>query len=401
MGSNLAHLLECVVSPAAPRLMTEKPLPSIRVLLDARKIEGGGIGVYIKNLIGGLIALDNVTLTVLVHPDKAEFARSLGAQNVVTDSAKLYSFDELFFLRNRIDFSQYDIFHSPHYTLPYRIPIPTVVTVHDIIHITHPEKFYYPFIARKLIRSALRRAAKVITVSEATKRGLESLMPKAAKKLSVIPNAVDPFFLLETSLLENVPEESDRGDYVVATYSNAKPHKGLSDLLSAFELLKTRANELPEGDALRQRLEALKLVVVGTGTQSMKGSDLPGYVYAAGSVSTKDLQRLYARAQALIVSSKVEGFCLPVIEAQACATPVIARPIAAVLELMTTNDFLCEDLSVDSLAKGIYRFFERRIRQPEFQEYGVPLVHMRRFCREEVSRNVVETYLQTVQEFRR
>lgn len=400
MESNLAHLLECVVSPAAPRFI-EKTLPHVRVLLDGRKIDGGGIGVYIKNLIGGLSTLENVALTVLVHPDKVELARRAGALQTIEDTAKLYSIDELLFLRGRIDFSGYDIFHSPHYTLPYRIPIPTVVTVHDIIHITHPEKFYYPIVAKRLIRSALKRADKIITVSEATRRGLEMLAPRAVKKISVIPNAVDPFFLLETSMLESVPEESERGDYIVATYSNAKPHKGLTDLLRAFESAKARAGELFADDPLRSRLETLKLVLVGTGTESMKNSELPPGVYAAGAVSIRELQRLYARALALVVSSKVEGFCLPVIEAQACATPVIARPIPAVLELMTTNDFVCEDLSIESLAKGIYRFFERRIRNPEYLEYGVPLGHMRRFCREEVSRSVVETYLSTVAEAKR
>ena len=144
----------------------------IRLLLDGRKLRDGGIGVYTENLIAGLLEVGGVSITVLYTDERCRTAPYASQVQWLWDPARPYSLDELFSLASRIDFSRFDIFHTPHYMLPYRIPIPTVVTVHDLIHITHPEKFWYPSVAKLLIRSAVRRADGVLAVSRHTRAGV-------------------------------------------------------------------------------------------------------------------------------------------------------------------------------------------------------------------------------------
>lgn len=389
--SNLAQVLECVVSASSRRTAPALSRP-IRVLLDSRKIQDGGIGTHIQNLISGLTTIDGVEVTALTYPDRSYLATQCGANAIIEDSSPGYSLEEMFLMSRRIDFSSFDIYHSPHFILPFGIKIPTIVTVHDVIQISHPERFFYPMVAKRLIGSSIRRANKVVTVSNATSRELTRLFPKASQKIRVIPNAVDPFFLSETFLRDVPPDQSERGSYIVATFSNLKPHKGLEDLLSAFENLKVLASRLPKEDVLAKAIKDLKLVLVGQGTESLKAEKLRDDVLVAGRVSIRELHKLYSSAQALIVASVVEGFCLPVIEAQACATPVIARPTPAVVELMTTNDVLVADFTVDSLTDSLYQFFSKRVYNPELIEYAVPLGHMRRFDREDIALSVTELY---------
>ena len=356
----------------------------VKVLLDARKLGHGGIGIYIKNILSGVCKTPDIRVTALVQPGQESQAMSLGAANTITDAAKLYSYDELVNLKKRIPFKDFDLFHTPHFTLPFGIPIPTVVTIHDTIQISHPEKMFYPLIAKALIRSSLKRATKIITVSEATKSNLIKLQKKSESKIEIIPNAVDPLFFID------VPEDGGSSitePYIVAVLSNLKPHKGMQDLFKAFTAIKEKSRIQKD----------ISLVLVGTGAEQLKmqGLALPhAKIINEGQTTTARLKSLLLHASALVVASTVEGFCLPVIEAQACGTPVIARPARAVLELMTTNDHVAKDFSLASLEEAIVEFFERRQKNTELLERGVPLSHMCRFDREEVTKKLAETYHQ-------
>ena len=362
---------------------------SPRILLDARKIKDGGIGVYIRNLIAGVSGVQGASFTALVQPGDESLAIRAGAQDVLTTPIKLYSTSELFSLKKTIDFSKYDLFHSPHFTLPYGIPIPTVVTIHDTIHISHPEKFFYPLIAKFLIRSALKRATKVITVSEATKRNLLRLVRSAEPKIDVIPNAVDPIFFLEA---DDNSEALPVDPFLLVVLSNSKPHKGSTDLFDAFVAFKDEACNAAS-EALRSLIAPLRLVVVGTGAESLKDRQtMHPHIEIRGKISSALLKSLFSHAQALVVPSIEEGFCLPVIEAQACGTPVIARPSPAVLELMTTNDHVAKDFTLTSLKESFAEFFTRRLDKPDLLERGVPLSHMCRFDREEISLQITAAY---------
>ncbi len=341
----------------------------LNVMIDARKLFGGGIGIYIQNLVEGLSAREDLRLNVVTTAEGLKLAeqRQFSWLNNVTiqlDEARSYSPDEYFNFSRRIKFDC-DIYHSPHYTLPFRIPVPTVITVHDLIHIHYPEKFYYPVVAKALIRSALRRADRIVAVSQSTRRALEITFPKLQLegRIAVVPNTLKPRFLREHSNLSDEPSFdrwTSKQPYLLAVFSNLKPHKGARDLLEAYRDLKQDP-----------AYEKISLVLAGSGTEQLAEKDgllasIGGLrdVYVAGSVSESELRNLYAHALCLVVPSLQEGFCLMAIEAQSQGTPVVARPVPAIRELLLETDICCSDFSQTALLAGI----KQAISSPKFEK---------------------------------
>lgn len=326
------------------------PHRPIRLLFDGRKIGDGGIGVYIDNTIRGLLALGDVEVAVISPRRKAEQVSWRHDVVWIYDETKPYSLGEYVFLGRRMQPSYFDVFHSPHYTLPFSVPIPAVVTIHDVIHIEHPESFYYPFVARRLVRSALKRADAVIAVSEATKRALEKLAPRVSDRIAVIPNTIPHY-------LENLTEPSPvsarvqtlvrAGSFFVAVVSNMKPHKGLRDLVQAY----ADANH-------DSRMPSL--VLVGYGARALESDPqlservrtIPGIV-TLGEVTEDELRALYEGADSVIIPSVAEGFCLPALEAKSVGTRIVCRPVPAIKELVSADDIVASDHSCAELTKAI------------------------------------------------
>lgn len=325
----------------------------------------GGIGVYIENLVRGLLEVGGVRVSVLTYPDKVQLSAYGKDVTWVLDRAKTYSVDEMIWMPQRVPFASFDVFHSPHYTLPFGIPIPKIVTVHDLIHITHPERPYYPFVARRMISSALKRADKVIAVSRHTREQLLTEMGASPDRVIWVPNAVQEresdLRPPRSGLYKKVGEMKP---YLLGVFSNLKPHKAFPDLIKAFiearEELTLSAAMTAKGINNNVNLKALKLVLVGQGTEElMQHPELlhlignSEYIHVLGKVSEDELKYLYAGACGVVISSLAEGFCLPALEAQAHGTRVIARPVPAIEELATPNDSIARDLSVGAFAHAI------------------------------------------------
>jgi glycosyltransferase involved in cell wall biosynthesis len=372
------------VEAQSRQLTTPSPAPirPVRVVIDGRKIGDGGIGVYIENLVSGLLEIGTCEVTVIAKRDVTSPLKDLVGISWLYDDARPYSVDELLFLPKRLDLSRFDIFHAPHYTLPFRISIPTIVTVHDLIHITNPERFYYPFVARRLIGSALKRARAVIAVSESTRSQLIQSFGVAAQKVSFVPNAVARFVAQSSGPGEARAATSD--PYLLAVVSTHKPHKGVRDLLESYRLFRM-------GEAWRssKHLRPPRLVVAGYASDACRSAfgEVEGVDWQ-GPVSSEELGRLYREAHAVIVASLAEGFCLPALEARAVGTPVVCRPVAAIQELVGSRDVVATDFSCAALAAAIEEGFKRgdveaRLTDPSLHE---------RYSRLFLARQVLDIY---------
>ncbi len=332
------------------------PRDLVRVLLDARKVSDGGIGVYIQNLVRGFAEAGGVSLTLLVKP--GERPAALAGCSLIVDSSPCYSLDEMLFLARRIPWQRFDLFHTPHYVLPLGVPIPSVVTVHDLIHVEQPERFFYPWVAKRLMCSAVRRASVVLAVSEATRQAVIGLAGAEPSKIRRIPNAIAPAFLRGSSVLDLPAVVAEAGSFFFSLFSNLKPHKGIEDLFEAYRQFKSQG-------LWRQRSATCpKLVIAGIGADAIARSPRLaalvgsiGDIMVLGKVGEGQLAALYRRAAAVVVASRLEGFCLPALEAQAVGTPVVCRPVPALCELVTERDVVAADMSAeglrDALAEGL------------------------------------------------
>jgi len=224
--------------------------------------------------------------------------------------------------------------HTQH-ALPLRPPCPCVVTVHDLSFERDPALMSWKdrAVFRLVVPRAVRRAVRVLTVSERTKADLMELYGVPAGSIVVTPNGVDPLFRPRSSRDEKptdnlslAPEPPPAGELVP---SNNLSQGGYVLTVGAIQ---RRKNQLAALDAAAA--VGLPLVVVGpekdpglAAELSQRGARLAGYV------TTERLAELYRGAACLVQSSRYEGFGLPVLEAMASGTPVVAVPDPALREV--------------------------------------------------------------------
>ncbi|HSP34337.1 MAG TPA: glycosyltransferase, partial [Thermoanaerobaculia bacterium] len=141
----------------------------MRVGIDARKIADFGIGTYIRGLLAGLAEIGGDDRYVVLAPASARALIPAAFEHFVVD-APHYSVRELVVVMHAIDRAHLDVFHAPHYVVPLT-RCPTVVTIHDLIHLNQPmESRLAPLYARVMIGRAVRKSARILTVTEAVKR---------------------------------------------------------------------------------------------------------------------------------------------------------------------------------------------------------------------------------------
>lgn len=210
------------------------------------------------------------------------------------------------------------------YTAPRWPGCPVVTVVHDVSFAEHPE--FFTGVERlwmpRTIPATMRRAERVVTVSEFSKGEIQRIYGVPEAKIVVAPDGVDPVLVIESA-----PNGSEPYFLFVGTTS---PRKNLQTLLSAFASMRRRNPEVRE---------RLKVVGPGEPGQPQDGVEYLGYV------DDPQLAGLLQHATALCFPSIYEGFGLPPLEAMAVGTRVLVSDIPAMREVcgeaasyLTPND---------------------------------------------------------------
>jgi len=276
----------------------------MRIGIDGRKIADFGIGTYIRGLLRGLDEIDAPEEYVVFALATAAIPARF--EHVVFD-APHYSARELLDLGRAIRRARVDLFHAPHYVVPFTA-VPVVVTIHDLIHLhTRHRNPLKPLYARTMLGRAVRKSARVLTVSEAVKRDIIETFRCADDHVVVAANGIDPHFSADGSVRA-------ASDYFLFV-GNDKPHKNVGALVDDFARVRAARPEL-------------RLVLAGA--PFARFADRDG-IECAGFVD--DLAALYRGALAVVVPSMEEGFGLPAAEAMACGAPVITSHAAALVEV--------------------------------------------------------------------
>jgi glycosyltransferase involved in cell wall biosynthesis len=233
------------------------------------------------------------------------------------------------------------------YVVAPRCPSPAVVTIHDLSFERDPglmgrrDRFFF----RTMVPRSARRAARVLTVSEQTKRDIVELYHLDEAKIVVTPNGVDARFR----------PDGDRN--------------GTEPYLLFVGALQARKDPVTAIEALSLVDAGLRLVLVGPdkgaerqSRQAVSRLRLNGRVEFTGHVEMDELASLYRAAEALVFPSRYEGFGLPVVEAMASGTPVVAAAAGAVPEVAGDAAILVEPGDPVALAGGIERALADRER---------------------------------------
>jgi glycosyltransferase involved in cell wall biosynthesis len=345
----------------------------LRVLLDVSAVPARpvGAGVYTIALAHGLAAHPDIDLHLLARTDdEARWAEVAPGANThpMAPSRRppRLAWEQTFApkLARRIGAA---LWHGPHYTMPLRLDVPAVVTVHDLTFFDHPEWHERSKVVffRRMIRASAHRAAAIVCVSAFTAGRLREVAP-AEGNVVVVPHGVDHERFDPQPRADDDAQLAAHGvrEPFVVFVGTLEPRKNVPALVRAFA---TVARARPE----------LRLVLAGGdgwGSDAVRdaisASKVSTRIVRAGYVSDAAVSALYRRAAVVAYPSFEEGFGLPALEALACGAPLVTSTGSALEEVVGDAALTVAPNDVDALAAAIGTLLDDGARVAHLREAG-------------------------------
>lgn len=348
----------------------------MRIGINARQLchpNRRGVNRYTHGLLRGLSRRDDLELFLFtdapIHPS---FREGVRAEEVLFRSRRHALWEQLA-LPRRLKDLKIDVFHAPaNWGLPYQRVCGYVLTIHDVIGRAWPHDG-----ARVSLKARLKgtlseavsvaRAARVITVSEHSRRDILRHLHVPEARVSVIYEAADETYhqVTDSSALAHVRRTYGiEGPYVLYV-GGFEPRKNVGALIQAMALLWA---EIPTLTAVlagadtddRHALEALA-----------KRLGVASAIRFVGYVPEGDLPALYSGAAAFVYPSLYEGFGLQPVEAMACGVPVLASNRTSLPEVLKGAGLLFDPEDVQQVVETIHRVLTDEALASRLREQGM------------------------------
>jgi glycosyltransferase involved in cell wall biosynthesis len=253
------------------------------------------------------------------------------------------------------------VFHAPAYTAPLWGARPLVVTLHDVSYERHPE--WYPHqsdpLRRAFYRYSARRADLIITDSQFSQKEITAAYGIDPARIHVVPLGVSPMFS-PCATVEREP--------VVLHVGDLHPRRNLLVLWNAVRRLRREHAEL----------ERLRLVLIGTDRGSRDAlmseaarDDLREALVHIPQIEEEGLRHWYRKAAVFGYPSRYEGFGLPLLEAMACGTPVVASRASSIPEVTGDAVHLIDPRDADDWIAALRDVLCDRVRAEELSSAGL------------------------------
>lgn len=335
----------------------------MRIAIDAHAVGAklGGNESYAVNLIEALAQIDSINnYTIYVTTDAARdrFDRRWSNFKVRSTLPHTPLIRIPLTLSAELRKNPVDVLHVQ-FTAPPFCPCPTVVSIHDLSFEHLPQTFNRRSRTqlRLTVRHSAKRAARILSLSEHTRRDIISTYGIAPERVRAIPIAAASHFARvdDKSELQRVRHTYGiNGEYILSVGS-IQPRKNLVRLVKAYASLRGgySADKLP------------KLVLVGKCAwlydetlRALEETGVRDSVVLTGYVPEKDLPALYSSALCFIYPSFFEGFGLPPLEAMKCGAPVIVGNKTSLPEVVGDAAIAVDPFDVEAIAGAIKRVIE-------------------------------------------
>lgn len=267
-------------------------------------------------------------------------------------------------LKRAIQKDQLDVFWSPDGMFPLGIQTPVLATIHDL-NFEHFPKDLPKWVAwyyKKYFPKFAKAANKIITVSQTTKDDITATYQIEQEKISVIYNGVNNNYKpLQQKEIENIQKFLGFTQPFFLFVGSLHPRKNIHRLLQAFELF-------------AQKNTDTNLVIVGAAmwkNQSFEiESVLAKRIHFKGHIQTETLAAIMSAATAFVYIPYFEGFGMPLAEAMASQTPIIAGNKSCLPEIAADAALYVDPYNIEEIAKAMAQLKNDVALQSQLVEAG-------------------------------
>ncbi|MCC6490038.1 MAG: glycosyltransferase family 4 protein [Candidatus Hydrogenedentes bacterium] len=246
-----------------------------------------------------------------------------------------------------------DVFLAPTMQVPFGVPCLVAVTVHDLAFFDFGRYFTWGGRLRSIVqaRYATRRADHIFAVSESARDELTRILRVPRERITVTPHGVSAAFSSAPDELAQcaLPSTYALPERYILYVGRLQPRKNIERLINAFEILRRSHPDLPHD-----------LVIAGDKGWlydqiflKAQASVFADRIHFLGFVPAELLPNLMQRADVFALVSLWEGFGIPVIEAMACGTAVVASNCSSLPEVAGDAAVLVDPYSVEAIAAGL------------------------------------------------
>lgn len=265
-----------------------------------------------------------------------------------------------------------DLLHCTSNTAPLQCPVPLILTLHDIIYLEkrHSSSFtWYQemgwFYRRMVVPRVLANCEKIITVSQFERERILDVLHLPKEQLVAVYNGFNSHFHVQPKAPEITRKYIDADNYLFFL-GNTDPKKNTPRVLKAYsDYLKQSTQKLP------LLIADLKEDVIDRILEEENITEIKSYIHAPGYIANTDLVALYCGAFAFLYPSLRESFGIPMLEAMACGTPIIAGNTSAMPEIAGEGALLADPFNSNDITKKILQLENDQTLYQQQVEYGI------------------------------
>ncbi len=354
----------------------------------AQSYRSAGINWYIYNLLHHLPeAAPEIGVTVFLSERRYVGAPGLQLQvsRLPTHRPPVRILWEQALQPSAVRRAKLDLLHAPAFVGPVVSACPFVVTVHDLSFLFFPQGFRWlnRSYLQTFTRLSVRRARRVIAVSESTRQDLVRFYRLSPAKVDVVYNGVDDSFRpLPVDQVDAFRRSRGLPERFILMVGTLEPRKNVAHLVEAYARLpKERPPLMLVGgkgwlyDQIFARVEEL---------------NLSSQVHHVGYVPADDLPFWYNAATLFVYPSLYEGFGLPPLEAMACGTAVVTSTASSLPEVVGQAGRLVDPTDTEALATAMARVLSDKDLADQMRAAG--LAQAQHFSWQRTARGTVECY---------